>query len=119
MTSRFMIAMILAAAVGAVTALPMPAGAVSAEEIEKASTPADHEALAAQYQQEASDARAEAAKHLAMAKAYASGVTYAKVQHGGKGAMKLHCERLAEHYDSVAAEADALAAFHSELAAKK
>ena len=73
---------------------------------------ADHEALAAEYDQEAAAARKEAAKHREMAAAYAAGVAYGKVGHSGKGSMKLHCERLAEHYESLAKEADSLAALH-------
>jgi hypothetical protein len=119
MMYRSLAAMTLAATVGVLVAMPMAAHAVSPEAVEKASTPADHEALAAQYDQEATEDREEAAKHRAMADTYGSGVTYGKVAHSGKGAMKLHCQRLAEHYEAAAKEADALAAFHRELAGKK
>lgn len=114
MTRRTMIGLLLAAA--ALGGFVTPAGAVSVEAVTKASTPADHEALAAEYEQEAAEARKEAAKHRSMAEAYASGVKYGKVGHSGKGSMKLHCERLAEHHESLAEEAEALAALHRELA---
>jgi hypothetical protein len=108
--------LMLATSLAMVGGVATPAGAVSVEQIESAKTPADQQALAAAYEKEAAEARAEAAKHRAMAKAYESGVAYAKVGHGGKGAMKLHCERLADNYESMAKEAEDLAAFHRQLA---
>jgi len=109
-------ATILAATLAAFGSVAVPAGAVSVEAITNASTPADHEAIAAEYDKEAAAARAEAAKHQHMIDAYASGVKYGKVSHSAKGSMKLHCERLVQHYEGLAAEADALAALHRQLA---
>jgi hypothetical protein len=119
MIRRTITATILAGALAALVGGATPAHAVSAEEIAKASTPADHQALAAQYAKEAADARAQAAKHRKMAETYTSGVSNPKVSSSTKGSMKLHCERLAHDFDAVAQEADALAAMHRELAAKK
>lgn len=116
---RSLIVTLMLATLAVVGVVVTPAGAVSVEQIEKAKTPADHQALAAAYEKEAAADRAEAAKHRAMAKAYESGVTYAKVGHGGKGAMKLHCERLASDYESMAKEAEDLATFHRQLATQK
>jgi len=112
-------ATILAAAVAAVTGIATPAAAVSVEAVKNASTPADHEALAAEYDKEAADARQQAAKHKHMAESYAAGVKYGKVVGSGKGSMKLHCERLAEHFEAVAQDAEALAGLHRQLATQK
>ena len=111
--------LMFATTLAALAGVAIPAGAVSLEAVEKASTPADHEALAAEYDQQAVDARKEAEKHRSMAAAYASGVKYGKVGHSGKGSMKLHCERLAEHYESLAKDAESLAALHRQLATQK
>lgn len=109
----------LAATLALGGAFALPAGAVDVEAINKAATAADHEALASEYDQEAAAARKEAARHRSMAEAYASGVKYGKVPHSGKGSMKLHCERLVEHFEAQATEAEALAALHRQLAAEK
>lgn len=114
--TRSFVTMTLLATATALGGIVAPAGAVTVEAVTKASTPADHEALAAEYDQEAAAARKEAAKHRDMAAAYSAGVSYGKVGHSGKGSMKLHCERLAEHYESLAKDADALAALHRQLA---
>jgi hypothetical protein len=79
--------------------------------IENAKTPADHEALAAYYDQEA-----------------AANEEKAKIHHGTHHAyerfkikppdMGPHCDALAKYYQRVANEDKALAAGHRELAKK-
>lgn len=96
----------------------MPARAaddISVEAIENATTALDHNAIADAYAKRAEEARQEAAKHRAMAKSYKGGPKYQKVM-GTQGAGSLHCDRLVEHYELVAKEADALAAMHREMA---
>jgi len=119
MTRQIITATILAGTVAVFAGFATPAAAVSVEAVKNASTPADHEALAAEYDKEAADAHGEAAKHRKMAETYAAGVKYGKVTHSAKGSMKLHCERLAEHFESVAQDAEALAGLHRQLAAQK
>jgi len=119
MIRRHITMLVLGGTMGAFSALPITAQAVSVEAIESADTPAAHEALAAEYEKEAATAREEAAKHRKMADAYASSVSYGKVKHGGRSAMKQHCERLAEHYEASAKEADALAKMHRDLVAEQ
>ena len=77
--------------------------------IESASTPAQHEALAAQYQSRAADARKQAETHLRMAKRY--GTTKTGLS------QKPHCEKLAADFEDMAKNYDALAA--GEKAAAK
>ncbi|HLK10045.1 MAG TPA: hypothetical protein VKW76_01550 [Candidatus Binatia bacterium] len=80
--------------------------------IEEAKTPADHEAIAAYYDQQADAARAKAAEHQKM------GEDYKKM--GGALAHKTHfhehCEALVRSYRSEAKEYAALAAAHREMA---
>jgi hypothetical protein len=84
------------------------------QQIESAKTPADHEALAARYEQMAADARKQAERHRKMAAGYAAGPAIA-----GKGTrvpLPQHCTNLVKHYEAEAAEYDALAAAERELA---
>ena len=98
-------------AMGAV-ALMATSGAAWAEEA------MDHAALAAQYEQEAKDARAKVALHENMEKQY----DRIKVSNPKSGlpnlnAMKNHCGRLVAEYTNVATDAEALAKEHREAAA--
>ena len=88
-------------------------GSRSLEEmaVESATTPSDHNALAAHYREHASQARAEAARHRSMARAYTRGKQ-------GTRAASQHCKRLTEHYDAMAMEYEELAKLH-ETEAKK
>ena len=80
--------------------------------ITMAKTPADHEKLAAHYEQEAKAARAKAEEHKMMADAYRKG--------GGPLIEKLHfdqhCDALSKSYTSMADEFDALAKAEHEAA---
>src|SRR5207249_8236491 len=80
--------------------------------ISSAKTPADHEKLAAHYEQEARAARAKADEHKKMADAYRKA--------GGPLIEKLHfdqhCDALVKSYTSMADELEALAKAEREAA---
>lgn len=78
------------------------------QQIESATTPADHEALAAYYTQEAAKARANAAEHRKMAKSYG----------GPRGAasMQAHCNAIVNSFDNIATEYDLMVASHRQMA---
>jgi hypothetical protein len=82
--------------------------------IEKAKTAADHEAIAARYDQQAADAKKEADIHRKMEKSY--GVAGGSGTKGGATPMPQHCAALAKHYDGLAAEYSTLAAAHRDMA---
>lgn len=86
--------------------------AVSEQRIAAAKTPADHEAIAASYESEATAADAKAAAHEQMARTYKSGGT----PKGNPTAMAGHCDRLATSYRAAAKEYRALAAEHHKMA---
>ncbi len=88
--------------------------AVSMEQqILNAKTKADHEALAAQYEQEAKELEKKAEEHKEMAKAYSRNPAL-EAKHG----LVTHCNRLAEKYAEAAKEDIALAKLHHQLAEK-
>jgi hypothetical protein len=95
-------------------ALTTTAPALAAEDadleealVETASTPAQHEALAAHFKKRADAARREATRHRAMGKHYAGGRMARSPQ-----PPSTHCTKLADMYDAQATEYDALAAAH-------
>ena len=82
--------------------------------VQQAKTAADHEAIAAEYDKMAADAKKQADAHRKMEKTYATG-SYA----GGKVTptpLPQHCAALAKHYDSVAQEYTTLAEAHRAMA---
>jgi len=86
---------------------------VTAAQIEAAKTPADHESIAAAYEQEAARLESKAAEHGAMADAY----TNAGSKKGmNTAAMHAHCAKLAKQYGEAAKENRALAAEHRKMA---
>jgi len=80
--------------------------------ISTAKTPADHQAIADYYQQQADAAKAKATQHTKMAQEYKTG------PFGAKTHFHEHCETLARIYQSEAKENAALAAAHREMATK-
>jgi hypothetical protein len=82
------------------------------QRIESARTRADHEALAAYYQNEAAAALAAADKHRKMAKSYQANLQ------GGRGgtSMAAHCNALVQQYERIAAEYDGMAEGHQQSA---
>ena len=78
----------------------------------------DHAALAAQYEQEAKDARAKVQLHKDMEKHYEGvKVTNPKSGFPNLNTMRGHCSRLISEYTQVANDADALAKEHRAAAA--
>lgn len=80
--------------------------------VEMAHTPAQHAALAEHYRGKALQARAEAAQHDAMGKAYLDGKLTQRQR------MQEHCKKLADQNREMAAEYDALAKLHEEQSKK-
>jgi len=104
--------------VGGLAALFVAGAAVSgetvtAEQIEKASTAADHQTIAAAYDRKADAALQQADGHARMALTYRAGTFK-----GSATAMARHCERLQESYRSAADEYRQLAEEHRRLAAE-
>jgi hypothetical protein len=77
--------------------------------VEMASTPQEHQAVAGHYRMRAQEARDEARRHQEMGRIYAArrGTT---PQVG-----RQHCERLAQKYNEIATDFDALAELHDDL----
>jgi hypothetical protein len=81
----------------------------SAAAIESAKTPADHEALAKAYEDEAARLSKEADTHEEIARIYKNTI-------GAKAAMGGHCAALAKEYRAAAKENRELATIQHELA---
>jgi len=77
--------------------------------IAKAKSPADHEAIAAYYDKEATEAEAKAEQHKKMAD------TYTKLRPDYKP-LPGHCRAEAKYYEGIATENRALAAAHRKMA---
>jgi hypothetical protein len=75
--------------------------------IEMANTPEQHRAVAQHYTMKAAEAREEADRHEAMARVYAR-------RRNARPDGRQHCEALANKYQEIATEYDALAKFHEE-----
>lgn len=82
-----------------------------ARQIETASTPEDHLALAAHYEREAVAARTIAGSHEKMSRSYQAS-PYEK----GGGSMRAHCLSLVKTYQNAAAQYDAIAQDHRQMA---
>jgi uncharacterized membrane-anchored protein YhcB (DUF1043 family) len=80
--------------------------------IQRATTKADHEALATHYEQEAKALQAKAADHRSMGQAYAKSGGYVVT----KTNLTLHCSALASSYEKAAGENLELAKQHRQLA---
>jgi hypothetical protein len=99
----------IACAVPAMWLAPAEAADIQ-EQIAAAKTPADHEAIATWYEDQAKEAEQKAAEHTKMAQAYKTG------SFGHKTHFHEHCEVLAKNYTAEAKEYRALAAAHREKA---
>jgi hypothetical protein len=84
------------------------------QQIEAAHTPAEHHALGAYYDGEAAAARAKAAEHRDMIKAYQRQVANG---HGNSN-METHCRSLIMGHEAMAADYETLAAHHRQMAAQ-
>jgi hypothetical protein len=84
------------------------------QRVEAARTPSDHQALATYYDQQAAAARASAADHRKM------GSSYTGMYAGGRGgaSMSAHCNEIVRNQESIAAEYEAMAAGHRQMAAQ-
>jgi len=82
--------------------------------ISAAKTAADHEAIAACYEDMAKAAQAKADEHKTMAKAYS--MSSIGNPHATKAHFHEHCESLVRIYGSEAKEDDALAKMHRQMA---
>ena len=84
--------------------------------IQNAKTRADHEEIAAIYEQQASSERAAAENHRRMERLYKG---FDPTQGGrSSGQMAVHCKNLAEGYARAAEEHSALAQLHRKTAAE-
>ena len=100
-----------------VAVLALPAGRLVAQSdlsarIATAKTAADHEAIAAEFEQEAKELEAKAALHADMAKQYGMD----QYAHQRKPSLKKHCEDLSANLKQAAAQATEMAKLHHELA---
>lgn len=82
------------------------------QKIENAKTPADHEAIAAFYDKEASDAEAKSKFHHSLHKSYQS-FRMKPVD------MWNHCDEIGNYYEGVATQARQLAVAHRAMAKKE
>lgn len=82
--------------------------------IAAAKTAADHEAIAAEFEQEAKDLEARAALHADMAKHYSMD----QHAHQRKPSLRKHCEDLSATLKKAAEQAKEMAKLHRELAQK-
>ena len=86
-------------------AVPPEDSAKILQDIQSASTPAQHDALAAHYQGEAEASRKGAEEHRAMAEKM-------------NGMMKTHCTEAAKIQEDMAVEYDAMAKLHEKAAGR-
>lgn len=82
--------------------------------IAAAKTAADHDAIAAEFEQEAKDLDAKAALHADMAKHYGMD----QYAHQKKPSLKNHCENLSASLKKAAEQAREMAKLHHDLAQK-
>jgi hypothetical protein len=93
----------------------MEGPAVSAWSVGQAETAAQQSAVAEQFAQEAKRMRQKAEEHKTMLRAYEQGPQFEKARRSGS-LMGRHCKELIATYEKAAAEAEALAKQHRELA---
>jgi hypothetical protein len=109
------------AAVGLFLSSSSPVVAASAAEvtpaqISAAHTPAEHEAIASQYDTAAARAEAQATEHEAMVQSYRVAARGAKGEMARS--MVAHCEALVKEYREASANYKTLAADHRKMAAE-
>jgi len=81
------------------------------QRIADAKTAADHEAIAAYYEQEAQAAHKKHEEHLKLK------ASYEKTPHlASKTSLPWHCSTIAENYNKTAKEYEALAKLHRDMA---
>lgn len=99
----------------AFAAFALAATASRAEEAKVPTTVAEHEAMAKQYQEQATQFKKVADDHRAMAAAYAAAhqPTNGPTPNAGAVKMKKHCEAIAKDADKLAADAVKAADYHT------
>ena len=113
-SSRRMAAVLLlvGAALSGCAGLSTVPSAALQQQIETARTRADHEALMANYNQQAAKARATAAEHRQLAKTYQASPPITR----GGGSMSAHCNAIASSFEGIAAQFEGMAAGHKQMA---
>ena len=102
----------------AAEATPTMSKAEVKELIGKASTPEDHQRLAAYFTQKAEKMEAEAVEHDELAKEYLNNPGIHAMKHPMSGNTAAHCRYFAQAARKAAAEDRALAAAHESMAQK-
>ena len=106
--------MMMVLAVGALGSLPSSSaedGKHIGQMITAAKTPADHEAIAAYYDQEAQAAHKKHEEHLKLK------ASYEKIPHlASKTGLPWHCDTIATNYQKTAKEYEELAKLHRQMA---
>ena len=99
----------------AFAAFAFTATASFADEAKVPATAAEHEAMAKQYKEEATQFKKVADDHRAMAAAYAAAhqPTNGPTPNAGTVKMKKHCEAIAKDADKLASDAEKAADFHT------
>jgi hypothetical protein len=117
MTMKRLITMLSAVAVALVLtsgASAATGGSVTPAQIAAAKTPAEHEAIAKQYDAEAAAAEAQAKEHEMMVQSYE--VAHNNPKNAMAHSMVVHCKNLVKEYKEAAANYKALAAEHRKMA---
>lgn len=109
-TIAFVLALMIIGALGSSPVASAEEGKNVEQMITEAKTPADHEAIAAYYDEEAKDAREKHAKHQQMEEFYKKSPAL------NKAGFSTHCDLIAANYDKTAKEYEALAKMHRDMA---
>jgi hypothetical protein len=99
----------------AFAAFALTATASFADEAKVPTTVAEHEAMAKQYKEEATQFKKVADDHRAMAAAYAAAhqPTNGPTPNAGAVKMKKHCEAIAKDADKLSSDAEKAADYHT------
>lgn len=109
---RVVSALLLSAVLAGCASGPTVTSTDLLQRVEAARTRSDHQSLATYYDQQAAAARAMAAEHRKMS------VSYQGMLAGGRGgaSMPAHCNAIVRSQESIAAEYEAMAAGHRQMA---
>ena len=107
---------LLAVLVGGPTSVAVAEEKNIEELVQNAKTPADHEAIAKLYDEEAATARSKAEEHRKMGAKYTHFESANSKTQGVHFDMPKHCQNLTKSYEQAAKEADAMAAAHRQAA---
>ena len=91
---------------------------IAAEDTSVPTTPAEHSAEAARYEQEAKDLAAKADRHAALVVSYRARSGSGSKQATAMRSLAHHCEDLEKAYRKAASAAGEMAKSHRELAAQ-